>query len=109
MPALFVKISTIAHGAGCLAIAAAIALTALHLRTNSQSSAQDARVAPVDADSLTSKLAHCQAIGMAAQNDASCETVWAENRRRFFTFRPSDYPPVKPRIDQPPAAKAEGR
>jgi len=109
MPVLLVKISTIARSAGCLAIAAAIALTALHLQTINQSSAQDARVVPVDAASLTSRLAHCQAIGMAAQNDAACDAAWTENRRRFFTVRPSDYPPVKQPIDQLPAAIAEGR
>ncbi len=109
MPVLSAKLSTIARVAGCFAVAAAISLTALHLRRISQLTEHDARGAPMDAHSLTSKLAHCQAIGMAAQNDASCETVWAENRRRFFTFRPSDYPPVKQPIDQTPAAKPERR
>ena len=26
---------------------------------------------------------------MAAQDDAACEAAWAENRRRFFTYRPA--------------------
>ena len=36
------------------------------------------------------ELARCQAIGMAAKDDAACEAAWAENRRRFFTYRPAD-------------------
>ena len=26
---------------------------------------------------------------MAAKDDAACEAAWAENRRRFFTYRPA--------------------
>ena len=26
---------------------------------------------------------------MAAKDDAACEAAWAENRRRFFTYRPT--------------------
>ena len=41
-------------------------------------------------DPLAPELARCQAIGMAAKDDAACEAAWAENRRRFFTYRPAD-------------------
>jgi conjugative transfer region protein TrbK len=44
-----------------------------------------ASVNPLGAD-----LARCQSLGLAAQNDASCKAVWAENRRRFFTYQSGD-------------------
>ena len=31
-----------------------------------------------------------QSIGIAAENDAACAAAWAVNRRRFFTYRPTD-------------------
>ncbi len=31
----------------------------------------------------------CQALGMAAANDAACQAAWAENRRRFFNDSPT--------------------
>jgi conjugative transfer region protein TrbK len=34
--------------------------------------------------SSQSAMARCQALGMAAENDAACQAAWAENRRRFF-------------------------
>jgi conjugative transfer region protein TrbK len=34
-------------------------------------------------------MARCQALGLAAENDAACQAVWAENRRRFFNESPA--------------------
>ncbi len=34
-------------------------------------------------------MAHCQTLGMAAENDAACQAAWAENRRRFFNETPA--------------------
>ena len=34
-------------------------------------------------------MSRCQALAMAAKDDAACEAAWAENRRRFFTYRPA--------------------
>jgi conjugative transfer region protein TrbK len=36
---------------------------------------------------LAPELARCQALRLAAQTDASCNAIWAENRRRFFDYR----------------------
>ena len=41
---------------------------------------------------LARELARCQSIGMAAKDDMRCEAAWAENRRRFFTYRPPAAP-----------------
>ena len=73
-----------------------------------------ARRAPVRmpaavSDPLAPELARCQAIGMAAKDDAACEAAWAENRRRFFTYRPADSATSTPPTDPQPAAKREGQ
>ncbi len=34
-------------------------------------------------------MARCQALGMAAENDADCQAAWAENRHRFFNDSPA--------------------
>ena len=60
-------------------------------------------------DPLAPELARCQAIGMAAKDDAACEAAWAENRRRFFTYRPADSAASTPPTDPQPAAKPEGQ
>jgi hypothetical protein len=46
---------------------------------------------------------------MAAKDDAACEAAWAENRRRFFTYRPADGAASTPPADPQPAAKPEGQ
>jgi conjugative transfer region protein TrbK len=59
-------------------------------------------------DPLVAELARCQALGVAALDDASCKAAWAENRRRFFTYRPDDSEtPATP--PQPSAPKIENR
>ncbi len=40
-------------------------------------------------DPLAAAMAHCQTLGMAAENDAGCQATWAENRRRFFNDSPA--------------------
>lgn len=73
------RIPAITRTVGYLAVAAAIAATALHLRH------EQATPAPsVSRDPLGAQLARCQAIGMAAMGDRDCEAAWAENRRHFF-------------------------
>ena len=53
--------------------------------------------APVPADPLAPALARCQAIGTRAEDDPACLAAWAENRARFFTYRPSPVPATKAR------------
>lgn len=58
-------------------------------------------------DPLAAELARCRALGMAAQNDASCQAAWAENRRRFFTYQSGDQAAATP--PQALAPKIEDR
>jgi conjugative transfer region protein TrbK len=92
-------IGATARAIGLLAVGAAILATDLHLRHSSVSRANhfDARAA-VSSDALAHELLRCQAIGMAARDDAACEAAWAENRRRFFAAL-SGEPSLAPRLD----------
>ena len=38
-------------------------------------------------DPLSDELKRCQLLASEAKDDAACEAAWAENRRRFFTYR----------------------
>jgi hypothetical protein len=44
---------------------------------------------------------------MAAKDDAACEAAWAENRRRFFAYRPADSASSAQSSDRKPAARSE--
>jgi conjugative transfer region protein TrbK len=91
----------IGRAAGYVAVAAAIVAAAVQFRH--EDPGRPAPVSPPSAagDTLAPELARCQAIGMAAKDDAGCEAVWAENRRRFFTYRPA------PSAESAPPAPAE--
>ena len=83
----------ISRGAGLLAIVATAALAAIHPRQLPVASIDPAiLVKGAPADPLARELARCRSIGMAAKDDAACETAWTENRRRFFTHTPSPSP-----------------
>ena len=80
----------VARVAGFGLAAVAIVATAIHLGRD-QTVPRPARtvVLPL-ADPLAREIKRCEALGMAAEQDARCEAAWAENRRRFFTYRPAD-------------------
>jgi conjugative transfer region protein TrbK len=78
------------RAAGFAFVATAIVATTAHFdRHKAEPEPTTARLKP-SVDPLGVELARCQSIGIAAQNDAACAAAWAENRRRFFTYRPAD-------------------
>ena len=101
-------IPVIACAAGYAAVAVAIAATALHFRHYRAGESALVHTHLVQNDPLAPELAHCKAIGMAAKDDAACEAAWAENRLRFFTYRPTDGGPSARTTERKPAAKPEG-
>jgi conjugative transfer region protein TrbK len=103
------QIQAIARAAGYIAVAVAIAAAALHFRQNAAGTATSLRTPSINSDPLAPELARCQSIGMAAKDEAACEAAWAENRRRFFTYRPADSTASAPTTDPKPAAKSEGQ
>ena len=102
------KIPVIASAAGYAAVAAAIAATARHFRHDDAGASAPLRTRSIESDPLAPELARCKAIGMAAKDDAACEVAWAENRRRFFSYRPTDRATSAQMAGQKPAAKPEG-
>jgi conjugative transfer region protein TrbK len=103
------QIQAISRAAAYVAVAAAIAATALHFRQDGAGTSTSLRTPPIESDPLAPELALCQSIGMAAKDDPACEAAWAENRRRFFTYRPADSTASAPATDRKPAAKSEGQ
>jgi conjugative transfer region protein TrbK len=103
------RVQSIARATGYVAIAAAIAATALHFRQDGASTSTPLRTPSIESDPLASELARCQSIGMAAKDDPACEAAWAENRRRFFTYRPADSTAAPRPGEQNSTDKPEGR
>ena len=101
------RISAIARAAGYTAVAAAIVATALQFRHAGSGAFAPISTPSATSDPLARELARCQAISMAAKDDAACAAAWAENRRRFFTYRPADDTANAATTGQKPAAKPE--
>jgi len=101
------KIASIARAAGYVAVAAAIVATALQFRHGDAGAFAPVSSPATTSDPLARELARCQAISMAAKDDAACTAAWAENRRRFFTYRPADDTANAATTGQKPAANPE--
>ncbi len=101
-------VPAIGRAAAFALVAAAIIATAVHFRHDNAQARGAPSAVSHPGDPLAAELARCQSIGMAAQDDAACEVAWAENRRRFFTYRPADaVGPTAP--VQPATPKSEDR
>jgi conjugative transfer region protein TrbK len=84
------NIHAVSRAAGFILVAAAIVATAAHFDRREAQPQLITLPSGSSADPLSAELARCQSIGMAAQTDAACAGAWAENRRRFFTYRSAD-------------------
>ncbi len=104
-----INITALARMAGYVAVAAVMAAAALHFRGAGTDAPEAEHVSAPQSDPLAAELSHCQSIGMAAQDDEACTSAWAENRRRFFTYQPTNYPQTKSPPDQKPHARPEGQ
>ena len=100
------NIAMIGRADGFVLVAGAIVATAISFHRDDAGRNAPVSSPAIQSDPLARELARCQAIGMAAQNDGSCEAAWAENRRRFFTYRPApsaaSTPSVNPRLAPKP-------
>jgi len=99
----------VARAAGFTLVAVAIVATAIQLGRH-ESVPRPARtvVLPL-ADPLVREIKRCEALGMAAEQDARCEAAWAANRRRFFTYHPADRGSRATQTLNQAASKPEGR
>jgi conjugative transfer region protein TrbK len=100
------NIAAIGRAAGFVLVAGAIVATAISFHRDDPRQNAPASSPAIQSDPLARELARCQTIGMAAQNNGSCEAAWAENRRRFFGYRPApsaaSTPPATPRLAPKP-------
>ncbi len=86
MPAFGTSIGGIGRAAGFLIVAGMIVAATTYMRGHVASLSSPPPNAASRDDPLSAKLKRCQRIGMAAATDTDCESAWAENRRRFFTY-----------------------
>lgn len=94
---------------GLIAIASLAILAAIRVHPG-EGFALSAPPAPsLSPDPLARQLARCQAIGLAAADDADSKAAWAENRRRFFGSSALDAVATPQKSETIPAAQPEGR
>jgi conjugative transfer region protein TrbK len=79
----------IGRAAGCVLVAATIIAAAVQFHRHSAPQPLPTSSVASRPDPLAAAMAHCQTLGMAAENDAACQAAWAENRRRFFNDLPT--------------------
>jgi conjugative transfer region protein TrbK len=84
------NLPAVARAVGFALVAVAIVASAIHLGRHESAPRPARMVVAPRTDPLTQEIARCEALGMAAEQDARCEAAWAENRQRFFTYRPAD-------------------
>jgi conjugative transfer region protein TrbK len=94
---------------GFALIALAIVAVALHRRYDEAPAGAPLLVPSIPSDALARELTRCQAIGMAAEDDAACKAAWAENRRRFFAPPPTERASSTPTREPKPADTSEDR
>ena len=96
-------LGAVARAAGFALVAVALVATAIHLGRHEPSRRPARTVAAPQTDP------RCEALGMAADQDARCEAAWAENRQRFFTYRPADSGSRTTQTRSQPASNPEDR
>jgi conjugative transfer region protein TrbK len=89
MRGLVLNVPGVGRAAGCVLVAAAIIAAAVQFHRHVAPPQLPTSSAASRPDPLAAAMARCQALGMAAENDAACQAVWAENRRRFFNESPA--------------------
>jgi conjugative transfer region protein TrbK len=85
----FLNLPAVARAAGCVLVAATIIAAAVQFHRQGAPRPLPTSSVASRPDPLAAAMARCQALGMAAENDAACQAVWAENRRRFFNESPA--------------------
>jgi len=86
------NLPAVARALGSTLIAIAMVVAALHFRAPTSRIVPRHENSSPAADPLAEELKRCQLIASKAQDNAACEAVWAENRRRFFTDVPAPAP-----------------
>ncbi len=103
------NLRAVARAAGFALVAVAIVATAIHLGRHEVAPRPAGTAVAPQTDPLVQEIARCEALGMAAEQDTECNAAWAENRRRFFTYRPADSGSPATQTRNQAASKPEGR
>jgi conjugative transfer region protein TrbK len=90
MRAPLFNLRAVARAAGFALVAAALVATAMDFGQHEPLPQPPRMVVAPQTDPLTHEITRCDALGMAAEQDAKCDAAWAENRRRFFTYGAAD-------------------
>ena len=77
------NIKIMARGIGYLLVAGGLFGAGIALSNRPYPTAETSRTEPSPAAALDAELAHCQAIGPEAADDATCKAVGEADRRRF--------------------------
>jgi conjugative transfer region protein TrbK len=89
MRSRFLNVPAVGRAAGYVLVAAAIIAAAVQFHPHGAPPQLPTSAVASRPDPLAAALARCQALGMAAENDAACQAAWAENRHRFFNDSPA--------------------
>jgi conjugative transfer region protein TrbK len=102
-------IGAFARAVGILAVLAALAAAAIHLRSSEPLITVRVDTGPFapPKDPLEKDVARCRGLGIAALDDPSCEAAWSENRRRFLGDAASAPPSTPSAV--PAGATSESR
>jgi conjugative transfer region protein TrbK len=103
------NIPSVARAAGFALVVTAMVATAIHLGRHESAPRPAGTIVAPQTDPLAHEITRCEALGMAAGQDAGCEAAWAENRQRFFTYRPADSGSRSVQTRNQAASKPEGR
>ena len=109
MRAPLLNLPAVARAAGFALVAVAIVATVIHLGHHEPSPGPARTVVAPQTDPLAQEITRCEALGMAAEQDPRCEAAWAENRHRFFTYRPTDSGSRNAQTRNQTASKPEDR
>lgn len=80
------------------ALGAGLAAAIVALQDEDVTDAKGSSIWRPGGEPVTTGLARCRDLGMAAADDAACRKAWADNRRRFFA---TDLP-VAPKTGEVP-------
>jgi conjugative transfer region protein TrbK len=109
MRAPLLSLPAVARAAGFALVAAAIVASAIHLGRHEPAPRPARMLVAPRTDPLTQEITRCEALGMAAEQDARCQAAWAENRQRFLTYRPAESGSRTTQTRNPAASKREDR
>jgi len=106
------NIKIMARGIGYLLVAAGLFGAGIALSNRPYPTAETSRTKPSPAAALDAELAHCQAIGPEAADDATCKPVGQAGHRRFvesgklYRDRVTHSLPAMPDVNEPESPSA---